>query len=125
MFLRLALTRRPIKCASREALIPDHAGTIAGRFVLATGGVGITAIAVYALLQHGLPVDHPAVRSGLTFIERHIQPDGGIYSPDSFYKNYETCIAIMCFQAANKDGRYKEIIGKAERFVKDIQVGRK
>lgn len=85
-------------------------------------GVGITAIAVYALLEHGLPVDHPAVRSGLSFIERHIQPDGGIYSPDSFYKNYETCIAMMCLQAANKDGRYKEIIGKAERFVKDIQL---
>lgn len=84
-------------------------------------GVGITAIAVSALLEHGLPVTHPAVRSGLAFIERHIQPDGGIYSPDSFYKNYETCIAITCLNAANQDGRYKDVIAKAERFVKDIQ----
>jgi len=84
-------------------------------------GVGITAIAVSALLEQGLPVNHPAVRSGLAFIERHIQPDGGIYSPDSFYKNYETCIAITCFNRANQDGRYKDVIAKAERFVKDIQ----
>lgn len=84
-------------------------------------GVGITGIAVFALLQHGLPVDHPAIRSGLGYIERYIQPDGGIYSPDSFYKNYETCIAIMCLQAANKDGRYQDVIARAERFAKDIQ----
>ncbi|MGQ9505609.1 MAG: prenyltransferase/squalene oxidase repeat-containing protein [Thermogutta sp.] len=84
-------------------------------------GVGVTAIAVSALLQHRLPLGHPAVRSGLAFLERHIQHDGGVYSPDSFYKNYETCIAIMCFNAANQDGRYTDVIARAERFVKDIQ----
>ena len=84
-------------------------------------GVGITALAVSALLQNGLPVDHPAVRSGLAYLEKHVQPDGGIYSPNSFFGNYETCVAMMCLQTANKDGRYSQIIANAEKFVKGIQ----
>lgn len=84
-------------------------------------GVGVTALAVAALLRSGLTVNDPPVRAGLAFLEKHIQPDGGIYTPEGLYKNYETCIAMMCFRWADPDGRYKDVIARAEKFVKDIQ----
>ena len=52
-----------------------------------------------------------------------MQKDGGIYKPDSTVQNYETSIAIMCFSAANKDGRYNKLIKNAENYVKNIQWG--
>lgn len=83
-------------------------------------GLGITALAVTALLQNGKTVNDPAVRSGLAFIEKHVQPDGGIYFPGTYYKNYETSIAMMCLHQADAE-RYRQIIADAERFVKGIQ----
>ncbi|NMC20228.1 MAG: hypothetical protein GYA33_07375 [Thermogutta sp.] len=84
------------------------------------GTIGITALAVAALLQNGKTLDDPAVRGGLAFIERHAQPDGGIYFPGTYYKNYETSIAMMCLHQADAE-RYRQIIENAERFVKGIQ----
>ncbi|MGB9689285.1 prenyltransferase/squalene oxidase repeat-containing protein [Thermogutta sp.] len=83
-------------------------------------GVGITALAVAALVRSGLTAHDPPVRAGLGYLEKQIQPDGGIYTPNGFYKNYETCIAMMCFQWADPD-RYKDVIARAEKFVKGIQ----
>ena len=50
-----------------------------------------------------------------------IQPTGGIHQPGTLYRNYETCLSILCFQEANKDGRYDEVIKKADAFIKGIQ----
>jgi len=83
-------------------------------------GLGITALAVTALLQNGKTVNDPAVRSGLAFIEKHVQSDGGIYFPGTYYKNYETSIAMMCLHQADAE-RYRQVIANAERFVKGIQ----
>ncbi|MGQ9822331.1 MAG: prenyltransferase/squalene oxidase repeat-containing protein [Thermogutta sp.] len=83
-------------------------------------GLGITALAVTALLQNGKTVSDPTVRSGLAWIEKHVQPDGGIYFPGTYYKNYETSIAMMCLHRADAE-RYRQVIENAERFVKGIQ----
>ena len=50
-----------------------------------------------------------------------MQKDGGIYAPKLGYRNYETCIALMCFVAANADHRYNKIIKNAEKYIKATQ----
>jgi squalene-hopene/tetraprenyl-beta-curcumene cyclase len=50
-----------------------------------------------------------------------VQPDGGIYQPGTFYRNYETSLAIVCYQAANRDGRYDALLKRADAFVKGEQ----
>ncbi|MBW3596335.1 MAG: terpene cyclase/mutase family protein [Planctomycetes bacterium] len=84
-------------------------------------GTGVTSLATTALLRHGVPVDSEAVSKALKFIEKHIQPDGGIYQPGSNHRNYETCLAILCLSEANQDGRYDETIARADGFIKGIQ----
>ncbi|GAB4134186.1 prenyltransferase/squalene oxidase repeat-containing protein [Thermopirellula anaerolimosa] len=101
------------------AYLVDRGQAADGSFSGETG-IGITALAVTALLQNGKTVNDPAVRSGLAFLEKHVQPDGGIYFPGTYYKNYETSIAIMCLHQADAE-RYRQIIENAERFVKGIQ----
>jgi squalene-hopene/tetraprenyl-beta-curcumene cyclase len=54
----------------------------------------------------------------LAYLEQNLHPDGGFYSEGSTHKNYETCVAIMAFKAANADGRYDEIIKRATAFIK-------
>lgn len=87
----------------------------------AAAGPGVTALVTTAILQHGRSPDDPAVARSLKYLEKFIQPNGGIHAPETFYKNYETCLSILCFSAANKDGRYDKVLKKAEAFVKDLQ----
>jgi squalene-hopene/tetraprenyl-beta-curcumene cyclase len=84
-------------------------------------GPGVTALAATGLLKNGRTVDDPVVAKALKYVEKHIHPDGGIYREGSTHKNYETCIAMMCFEAANADKRYDDILKKAEAFVKKEQ----
>jgi squalene-hopene/tetraprenyl-beta-curcumene cyclase len=84
-------------------------------------GPGVTALVATALLRHGRSPDDPLVARSLAYVQRMAQPDGGIHKPDSLYRNYETCLAVMCFTQANRDGRYNELLAKADRFLKGIQ----
>jgi squalene-hopene/tetraprenyl-beta-curcumene cyclase len=84
-------------------------------------GPGITAIAATAMLVNGQSPDDPALAKALAYVEKHLHPDGGVYAEGSTHKNYETCIAMMCFDAANADGRYDEMLKRAEAFVKKEQ----
>ena len=84
-------------------------------------GSAITSLATTALIRHGRSVDDPVVKSGLEYILKNVQPDGGIYQRGSKYRNYETSIAVMCLVEANKDGRYKKVIKRADAFLKQIQ----
>jgi squalene-hopene/tetraprenyl-beta-curcumene cyclase len=61
------------------------------------------------------------VQRGLKQIEAAIQPDGGIYLPESTHQNYETAIALLALTSANADGRYNAPISKAVAYLKDIQ----
>jgi len=73
------------------------------------------------LMRHGrTPVD-PMVARSLAYLEKYVQPDGGIYSPGTLYRNYETCLAILCLTEANRDGRYDQLLKKAEAYVKGLQ----
>jgi squalene-hopene/tetraprenyl-beta-curcumene cyclase len=84
-------------------------------------GTGVTAICTTALLKHGRSPNDPAVAKSLKYLETFVQPDGGIYSKGSPYQNYETSLAMQCFAAANGDGRYKNQLANAEKFIKSIQ----
>jgi len=84
-------------------------------------GPGVTAIVTTAVLRHGRSPDDPVVAKSLNYLQGFVQPDGGIYQKDNFYRNYETSLAILCFNEANGDGRYDKLIDRAEAFLKGIQ----
>jgi squalene-hopene/tetraprenyl-beta-curcumene cyclase len=87
----------------------------------AGSGPGITAIVASALLRNGRTVNDPVVARALKYLEGHLHEDGGIYQEGSRYKNYETSLSIVAFDEANKDGRYNDLLAKAEKFVKAQQ----
>lgn len=87
----------------------------------AESGPGVTALVMTGVLRHGRSPDDPFVASSLQYLKSFVQPTGGIHAPESRYQNYETCLAIMCFAAANNDGRYSDLLTNAEAFVKKIQ----
>ena len=87
----------------------------------ASSGPGVTAIAATALLRSGRTANDPLVARALEYLQRHVHDDGGIYQDGSRYKNYETSLAIVCFELANRNGRYNGLLANAERFVKQQQ----
>ena len=86
-------------------------------------GIGVTALATTGLLRHGVQVEDPVVAKSLKHLAGFVQADGGIYEPGTFYRNYETCLVVLCFKEANANGQYDTIIRKAEGFVQGIQWG--
>ena len=60
------------------------------------------------------------VGRALQYIDSFVQDDGGIYRDDSLYKNYETCLAILCFSEVEGE-RYQTVLQRAQAFVKGIQ----
>jgi squalene-hopene/tetraprenyl-beta-curcumene cyclase len=84
-------------------------------------GPAVTALVTTALLRSGLSLKDPMVDKALKFMEGFVHDDGGIYHPGSTHQNYETCVAIVVFSEANKDGRYDKLLKDAERFIKGLQ----
>jgi squalene-hopene/tetraprenyl-beta-curcumene cyclase len=84
-------------------------------------GPAVTALVTTAILKHGRTPQDPVVAKGLEYLEQFVHDDGGIYQPDSTHKNYETCLAVLCFNAANVDGRYDALLSKANAFIKELQ----
>src|SRR3972149_6378180 len=84
-------------------------------------GPGVTAIVTTALLRHGRTPNDPLVTRSLKYLEGFVHEDGGVYAPGSRLQNYETSLGILCFQLANVDGRYDEILRRAAAFAKQIQ----
>jgi squalene-hopene/tetraprenyl-beta-curcumene cyclase len=87
----------------------------------AYAGPGVTSVVTTGLLRNGVSPRDPLVAKSLRYLEGFVQPDGGVYQAGTLYGNYETCLAIMCFTQANQDGRYDEILAKAEKYIKKIQ----
>jgi squalene-hopene/tetraprenyl-beta-curcumene cyclase len=87
----------------------------------AGSGPGVTAIVAAALLRSGRTANDPLVVRSLEYLQKHRHEDGGIYQDGSRYKNYETSLSIVCFQLANRDGRYDDLLAGAEKFVKAQQ----
>ena len=91
-----------------------------GSYAGATG-IGVTAVVTTAILRGGRSPNDPLVARSLKYLEKAIQPDGGIYRPDTLFRNYETCLATLCFSQANRDGRYDKALDGADRFLKRLQ----
>jgi len=83
--------------------------------------VGITGLVATSLLQSGKKPDDPMVSKALAFLVAQQQPTGGIHAPTSRHQNYETCIAMRALVEANKDGKYDEVLKKAESFLRGLQ----
>ncbi len=85
-------------------------------------GAAVTGLVVASILQNDASLTNDArIKKSLAFLESHIKPDGGVYAPDSRYRNYETAVSLLAFKAANKDGKYTEALNKAEAFLKEQQ----
>ncbi len=84
-------------------------------------GIGVTALAATALMNNGVPPADPAVGKAIKIIVDSVRDDGGIYAENSRLKIYETCVAIQCLQAANKEGQYDAILKKATGYIKGEQ----
>ncbi|MBI2824440.1 MAG: terpene cyclase/mutase family protein [Planctomycetia bacterium] len=87
----------------------------------AANGPGITAIVVTSILRNGRSPSDPAVAKSLKYLEGFVQADGGIYAPNSRLRNYETCLGMLCFKEANRDGRYDAILKNGDKFLKGLQ----
>lgn len=92
-------------------------GSLAPKF----GGPGITALTAAALLRSGRGPDDPVVAKALKYLETQVKPDGGVY--DRGLANYTTCLAIVAFQEANKDGKYTKVIQNATQYIQGLQYG--
>ena len=84
-------------------------------------GIGVTALAVTALMQNGATPQDPAVARGLELVAASAQPDGGLYAPGSRLMMYETSVAMLCLQAANQQGTYDSLLKKAAAFLRGQQ----
>lgn len=84
-------------------------------------GPAVTALVTAGVLRSGVSPKDPLAAKSLAYLEKYVQPDGGIYTPDGKIKNYETCLAILCFAEANQDGKYAALLKKADAFIKGMQ----
>ena len=84
-------------------------------------GIGPTALAALGLLRSGRTAADPRVAQSLKYLEESTQESGGIHTPGSRISIYETCIALVCFQEANRDGRFDKAIREAEKFIRGGQ----
>jgi squalene-hopene/tetraprenyl-beta-curcumene cyclase len=82
---------------------------------------GVTALAVMALVDSGVPLDDPSLAKGLAALEKFVQKDGGIYAPGTGHKNYETCVSVMALKAADANGKYDKILARADTFLRGLQ----
>lgn len=90
-----------------------------GSFAPKLGGPGITAMVAAGLIRNGVGADDPVVAKALAYLEKQVQPNGGIYSKQ--LANYTTCVALVAFKEANKNGKYDAIIANAGKFLKSLQ----
>ncbi|MCE9525274.1 MAG: terpene cyclase/mutase family protein [Planctomycetales bacterium] len=87
----------------------------------AQAGPGVTALITTAILRARRSPDDPVVAKSLKYLEGFVREDGGISKTGSKLPNYETCLAVLCFKEANKDGRYDKVLKKADAYIKGEQ----
>jgi len=82
---------------------------------------GITALVVTALLRSGrVSPNEPVVKKAFAYLEKFLdRENGGL--PSAAHANYTTCIALLAYREANKDGLYNEQIAKGQAFLKKRQ----
>ena len=87
--------------------------------------MGITAIGVSSMLEtKRITVNDPMIVKAMGFMEKQVQPDGGIYPKDATGQhNYFTSVGLLAFVAADKDGKYKSVRDNAVKYLKGMQWG--
>ena len=83
-------------------------------------GPGVSGLVTLSLIDSGVPLDDPMLVKALDYLAKFSQPDGGLYDPKSRIGNYETCILFMTLSAANKSGKYDEVLKKAKAYLLKI-----
>lgn len=86
--------------------------------------LGVTGIVVTGLIRTGAKPGDPPVAKGVAFIETLVNAkEGHIAGNDAKASliNYTTSINIMALTAANKDDKYKAVVGNAVKYLKDYQ----
>ena len=106
--------QRAIDFLRTKAQAPD--GSYAG-----FTGPGVTAVVTTGILRNGRTPNDPLVAKSLKYLEGVVQPDGGVYQSGSLFRNYETCLGVLCFREASRDGRYDKVLDGADRFLKGRQ----
>ncbi len=89
-----------------------------GSFAPKFGGPGITALIAAGLVRNG-HADDPMVVKALTYLEKFVQADGGVYNKQ--LANYTTCVALVAFKDANTGGKYDKVIANASKYLKTLQ----
>ena len=99
-----------------------------GAWVTPRTSIGPTTIVLAGLIDAGVSIDDPMIVAGLKFALTCVAEDGGIYTPEGFLLNYETCCAVMCLAKANEATKtkhnkepYNGILAKAEKFLRAQQ----
>ena len=87
---------------------------------------GITGIILTGLLKTGRvkPEEQPAANA-LKYIETLINEKAGHIAgqdPKPQLLNYVTSVNVMALQAANRDDKYRKVIGDAAEFLKKLQL---
>lgn len=84
-------------------------------------GPGVSALVLKALIQEpSVGPRHPAVRRGIDFVLKHQRDDGGIYSAEGLYKNYESSVALSML-AVLEDTRHAPRVAALQKFLKENQ----
>lgn len=82
---------------------------------------GITALVATALLRSRLvSPGEPVIDSAFKYLDKFVDEAAGGF-PSAAHANYTTCIALLAYREANKDGRFDERIRKAQGFLKSRQ----
>jgi squalene-hopene/tetraprenyl-beta-curcumene cyclase len=86
---------------------------------------GVTGIVVTGLLKSGrVSVEDPMAAKALRYIESLINPKAGHIAgsdPRVQLQNYVTSVNVMALSAANREDRYKKVLGDAADFLKRLQ----
>ncbi len=84
-------------------------------------GTGVTSLVTTALIRNGVSLEDPLVAKAIEYLEDHARSNGGIYAEGSNHRNYETCLAVLCFSEANRNGEYDKLLKQADSFLKGLQ----
>jgi squalene-hopene/tetraprenyl-beta-curcumene cyclase len=111
---RLALVEKSVRFLTTQQ---SPNGSFSGQT-----GPAITAIITTGLINNGVLPSEPVVQRSLEYLATFVQKSGGIHQKETFYKNYETSLSLICFVAANESGKYSSVIKRAENFLKGLQT---
>src|SRR5207302_10936697 len=83
---------------------------------------GVTGVVLTGLLETGkVTPETPVAAKALAYIESLVNPEERHIAgraPQVQLKNYVTSVNVLALTAANREGKYKKIIGDAAEFLK-------